>query len=46
MSGLRVATYNIHKGVLRDFMGLRRVARIHELRARLHDLRVLVGGPR
>ena len=39
MSGLRVATYNIHKGVLRDFMGLRRVARIHELRARLHDLR-------
>lgn len=38
MSGLRVATYNIHKGVLRDFFGLRRVARIHELRARLHDL--------
>jgi endonuclease/exonuclease/phosphatase family metal-dependent hydrolase len=35
---LRVATYNIHKGVLRDFVGLRRVARIHELRSRLHDL--------
>jgi endonuclease/exonuclease/phosphatase family metal-dependent hydrolase len=38
MSGLRVATYNIHKGVLRDFFGLRRVARIHDLRARLHEL--------
>ncbi|HRO59465.1 MAG TPA: endonuclease/exonuclease/phosphatase family protein [Burkholderiaceae bacterium] len=38
MTGLRVATYNIHKGVLRDFFGLRRVARIHELRSRLHDL--------
>ena len=35
---LRVATYNIHKGVLRDFFGLRRVARIHELRSRLHEL--------
>lgn len=35
---LRVATYNIHKGVLRDLFGLRRVARIHELRARLHEL--------
>ena len=35
---LRVATYNIHKGVLRDFVGLRRVARIHELRSRLHEL--------
>jgi len=35
---LRVSTYNIHKGVLRDFTGLRRVARIHELRARLHEL--------
>lgn len=35
---LRVATYNIHKGVLRDFIGLRRVARIHELRTRLHEL--------
>ncbi len=35
---LRVATYNIHKGVIRDFFGLRRVPRIHELRARLHDL--------
>lgn len=35
---LRVSTYNIHKGVLRDFTGLRRVARIHELRTRLHEL--------
>lgn len=35
---LRVATYNIHKGVVRDMFGLRRVPRIHELRARLHDL--------
>lgn len=38
MPQLRVATYNIHKGVLRDLFGLRRVARIHELRARLHEL--------
>ena len=35
---LRVATYNIHKGVVRDFFGLRRVSRIHELRSRLHEL--------
>lgn len=35
---LRVSTYNIHKGVLRDVIGLRRVARIHELRTRLHEL--------
>lgn len=35
---LRVATYNIHKGVLRDLFGWRRTSRIHELRARLHDL--------
>jgi len=35
---LRVATYNIHKGVIRDFFGLRRVSRIHELRTRLHEL--------
>ncbi len=35
---LRVSTYNIHKGVLRDFTGLRRVPRIHELRSRLHEL--------
>jgi endonuclease/exonuclease/phosphatase family metal-dependent hydrolase len=35
---IRVATYNIHKGVVRDMFGLRRVPRIHELRARLHDL--------
>jgi len=36
---LRVATYNIHKGVVRDVLGVRRVPRIHELRARLHELR-------
>lgn len=35
---LRVATYNIHKGVVRDLFGLRRVPRIHELRDRLHAL--------
>ncbi len=35
---LRVATYNIHKGVLRDLFGLMRVPVIHDLRARLHDL--------
>jgi endonuclease/exonuclease/phosphatase family metal-dependent hydrolase len=35
---LRVATYNIHKGVLRERFGLRTTARIHELRARLHEL--------
>lgn len=35
---LRVATYNIHKGVVRDLFGLRRVSRIHELRERLHEL--------
>ena len=35
---LRVATYNIHKGVIRDLFGFRRVPRIHELRDRLHEL--------
>ncbi|MCB2027168.1 MAG: endonuclease/exonuclease/phosphatase family protein, partial [Ottowia sp.] len=35
---LRVATYNIHKGVLNDLFGLRRVPVIHELRDRLHEL--------
>jgi endonuclease/exonuclease/phosphatase family metal-dependent hydrolase len=35
---LRVATYNIHKGVIRDLFGLRRVASVHELRSRLHEL--------
>ena len=35
---LRVATYNIHKGVINDLFGLRRVSRIHEVRARLHEL--------
>lgn len=36
---LRVATYNIHKGVLSDYFGLKRTPVIHELRERLHDLR-------
>lgn len=36
--GLRVATYNIHKGVIRDLFGLRRVSSVHELRARMHEL--------
>jgi endonuclease/exonuclease/phosphatase family metal-dependent hydrolase len=35
---LRVATYNIHKGVVRDLFGLRRVSNIHELRTRVHQL--------
>lgn len=35
---LRVATYNIHKGVIRDLFGLRRIASVHELRSRLHEL--------
>ncbi|MFO1198634.1 MAG: endonuclease/exonuclease/phosphatase family protein [Burkholderiaceae bacterium] len=35
---LRVATYNIHKGVINDLFGLRRVPTIHGLRARLHEL--------
>lgn len=35
---LRVATYNIHKGVVREVLGVRRVPRIHELRSRLHEL--------
>jgi endonuclease/exonuclease/phosphatase family metal-dependent hydrolase len=35
---LRVATYNIHKGVIRDLFGLRRVSSVHELRGRLHEL--------
>ncbi len=38
MSGLRVATYNIHKGVLRGLFGLRQVERINALRTRLHSL--------
>ncbi len=36
--GLRVATYNIHKGVLNDYFGFKRTSVIHELRDRLHDL--------
>jgi endonuclease/exonuclease/phosphatase family metal-dependent hydrolase len=35
---LRVATYNIHKGVSRRLFGLRHRATIGELRNRLHDL--------
>ena len=35
---LRIATYNIHKGVLSDYFGLKRMPVIHELRERLHDL--------
>ena len=35
---LRVATYNIHKGVLREYFGLQHFATIHELRTRLHAL--------
>jgi endonuclease/exonuclease/phosphatase family metal-dependent hydrolase len=35
---LRVATYNIHKGVIRDLFGIRRISSVHELRARLHEL--------
>ncbi len=35
---IRVATYNIHKGVSRELFGLKRFATAHELRARLHDL--------
>ena len=35
---VRIATYNIHKGVVREFFGLQRIARIHELRSRLHEL--------
>jgi endonuclease/exonuclease/phosphatase family metal-dependent hydrolase len=35
---LRIATYNIHKGVMRDLFGLRRTSSVHELRARLHDM--------
>jgi len=35
---IRVATYNIHKGVLREYFGLKQIPRIHELRTRLHEL--------
>jgi endonuclease/exonuclease/phosphatase family metal-dependent hydrolase len=35
---LRIATYNIHKGVMHDLFGLRRTASVHELRARLHEM--------
>jgi endonuclease/exonuclease/phosphatase family metal-dependent hydrolase len=36
--GMRVATYNIHKGVVRELFGLHHISRVHELRARLHQL--------
>jgi endonuclease/exonuclease/phosphatase family metal-dependent hydrolase len=35
---LRVATYNIHKGVSRELFGLKRFSTAHELRGRLHEL--------
>jgi endonuclease/exonuclease/phosphatase family metal-dependent hydrolase len=35
---LRVATYNIHKGVVNDLFGFRRNSRIYDLRSRLHEL--------
>jgi endonuclease/exonuclease/phosphatase family metal-dependent hydrolase len=35
---LRVATYNIHKGVGGELFGLPRAATVHELRRRLHEL--------
>jgi endonuclease/exonuclease/phosphatase family metal-dependent hydrolase len=35
---LRVATYNIHKGVSRELFGLKKFSTAHELRQRLHDL--------
>lgn len=38
VASIRVATYNIHKGVLREFFGLKQISRIHELRGRLHEL--------
>ena len=38
LRSLRVATYNIHKGVIRDLFGLKRVASVHALRNRLHEL--------
>lgn len=37
---LRVVTYNIHKGVVWDYMELGYVERIHELRQNLHRLKV------
>ena len=35
---IRVATYNIHKGVVNQLTRLRRLPSVHELRARLHSL--------
>lgn len=35
---LRVATYNIHKGVAAQLFGWRRAVTLHELRKRLHEL--------
>ena len=31
---VRVATYNIHKGVMRELFGLRRISQVHGLRHR------------
>jgi endonuclease/exonuclease/phosphatase family metal-dependent hydrolase len=35
---IRVASYNIHKGVWRELFGLRKISRIHELREKVHEL--------
>lgn len=35
---IRVATYNIHKGVVNDIVRFRRQASVHELRQRVHSL--------
>jgi endonuclease/exonuclease/phosphatase family metal-dependent hydrolase len=39
LPALRVATYNIHKGVAAELFGFRRAATLHELRRRLHELK-------
>lgn len=38
MNKIRVATYNIHKGVMNQVTRLRRSPSVHELRSRLHSL--------
>ena len=38
MMKIRVATYNIHKGVMNQVTRLRRSPSVHELRSRLHSL--------
>ena len=35
---VKVATYNIHKGVANQMFGARRASTIHELRSRMHEL--------